>query len=293
MMRRGKPAAWIMAAALAATPAIAAAESGAGGTVAKMGAIELKLADVRALLKREEATAPDRPVSAQALERIVRAELIRRAVLAEALKAHWDKRPEVAAAMAAASQQALVTGYMNDMARPPADYPDDAQIRAAYDGNREAFKSPAQVHLRQIFLAKAKGATARQADTVWKAAQDEGADFAQLARKYDTGEASPEGDLGWLPADRLVPEIQTAVAKLEDGAVSRPVETADGWHIVKLVGRKAAALRPLSAVKPAIVRALRLQMARQNERTYLGALLAKEPIVVDGIALSHMEGAKQ
>ena len=62
-----------------------------------------------------------------------------------------------------------------------------------------------------------------------------GADFADMAREHSTGPSGPNGgDLGWFGTGMMVPEFEAAVVALEPGAVSEPVQTQFGWHLVKL-----------------------------------------------------------
>ncbi len=62
-----------------------------------------------------------------------------------------------------------------------------------------------------------------------------GADFAEMAREHSTGPSGPNGgELGWFGAGMMVPEFEAAVMALEPGAVSEPVQTQFGWHLVKL-----------------------------------------------------------
>ena len=69
-----------------------------------------------------------------------------------------------------------------------------------------------------------------------KAQVDAGGDFAALATgEVDRSGLGPQGGaLGWFGAGQMVPEFETAVAALEPGAVSAPVQTQFGWHVIKL-----------------------------------------------------------
>ena len=68
-----------------------------------------------------------------------------------------------------------------------------------------------------------------------------GADFAKTAAAYsDSSDALSGGDLGWRPADRLPQLFLDRVAKLQDGQVSGLLKSGNGFHILKLVGRRAA-----------------------------------------------------
>lgn len=62
-----------------------------------------------------------------------------------------------------------------------------------------------------------------------------GADFAELARAHSTGPSGPNGgDLGWFGDGMMVAEFETAVKALEPGAISAPVQTQFGWHVIQL-----------------------------------------------------------
>lgn len=62
-----------------------------------------------------------------------------------------------------------------------------------------------------------------------------GANFAALAQEHSAGPSGPGGgDLGWFSDGVMVQEFFDAVAKLEPGQVSPPVQTQFGWHVIKL-----------------------------------------------------------
>jgi peptidyl-prolyl cis-trans isomerase D len=63
-----------------------------------------------------------------------------------------------------------------------------------------------------------------------------GEDFAELAAEFsdDPGSAAQGGDLGWIEPDVMMPAFEEALYDLDAGAVSEPVRTEFGWHIIKL-----------------------------------------------------------
>ena len=75
----------------------------------------------------------------------------------------------------------------------------------------------------------------------------DGADFGALAREHSDGDnAENGGDLGFRAEDEL-PDIFVAEAvNLEDGEVSRILETGSGLHIIKLAERRGGGLREKS-----------------------------------------------
>lgn len=71
------------------------------------------------------------------------------------------------------------------------------------------------------------------ADSLYKVAKG-GADFADLARRFseDPGSAQKGGKLGWFGRGAMVAEFDSASFALTDGAISQPVKTSFGWHII-------------------------------------------------------------
>ncbi|MEX1011120.1 MAG: peptidylprolyl isomerase [Balneolaceae bacterium] len=62
-----------------------------------------------------------------------------------------------------------------------------------------------------------------------------GASFEEMARRYSTGPTAPNGGLiPLIPIEDLVPEYSAAAAALAPGEVSEIVETAFGFHLIRL-----------------------------------------------------------
>lgn len=87
---------------------------------------------------------------------------------------------------------------------------------------------------------------------------DEGSDFAELAKEKSTGPSGPRGgELGWFGKGQMVPEFEQAVIGLENGAVSAPVQTQFGWHVVKRNESRNKSAPPLEDVRAEIIAALK------------------------------------
>ncbi|KAA9130479.1 peptidylprolyl isomerase [Marinihelvus fidelis] len=67
---------------------------------------------------------------------------------------------------------------------------------------------------------------------------DDGEDFAELAREFsdDTTSANIGGDMGWIIPQQFGDRFAAMLEGLEDGEVSEPFQTAEGWHIVQRTG---------------------------------------------------------
>lgn len=77
-----------------------------------------------------------------------------------------------------------------------------------------------------------------QADEIYKRLK-QGANFAALAKEFSTCPSKAKGgDLGWFGSGQMVKPLEAAVAKLSSGALSRPVATQFGYHIIKKTGER-------------------------------------------------------
>lgn len=69
---------------------------------------------------------------------------------------------------------------------------------------------------------------------------DNGDDFDKLAEEYSTDEASKEdgGDLGYFSVGKMDPAFEEAAYDLDKGEVSDPVQTQNGFHIIKVTDKR-------------------------------------------------------
>lgn len=77
------------------------------------------------------------------------------------------------------------------------------------------------------------------------------AEFQALAKQFSTDPSVKQnlGDLGFFTRSRMVPEFAEAAFKMKKGEISQPVKTAFGYHIIKLVEKKAGAEAKFDAVQ--------------------------------------------
>lgn len=103
------------------------------------------------------------------------------------------------------------------------------------------------VRLSHILIAVPEGATTealKKAETKAKELVGRlrsGADFAQLAVRSSDGRRALEGgDLGWFPMGQVPSLAQEAARSLIKGAVSEPLRSPSGYHIIKLTDLKGS-----------------------------------------------------
>ena len=130
-----------------------------------------------------------------------------------------------------------------------------------------------EVAVAQILLRVPEQASAEQIDRQRARAEDlynqlqAGADFGRLAASFsDAPEALSGGDLGWRAQDRLPQLFIDAIAPLAPGQTAKPVKSANGFHILKLVGKRGAGASPAAGgAAPVVQTRARHILIRVNE----------------------------
>ncbi len=104
-----------------------------------------------------------------------------------------------------------------------------------------------------------------------------GDDFGDLAKKYsqDKSSASKEGELPWFGTGRMIHEFETAAFALKNiNDISQPIQSAYGWHIIKLIDKKG--LAPFDELKADLERKI-----KRDERANLGQQVFLNKLRVD------------
>src|SRR6185295_14995800 len=91
----------------------------------------------------------------------------------------------------------------------------------------------------------------------------------------DEGSAKNGGDLDFFGKGRMVPEFEQVAFNLQPGQISDVVKTSFGYHIIKLVDKKAGTTKQLAEVRQAITDQL-LNERSQAQAADLSEKLAQE-----------------
>jgi peptidyl-prolyl cis-trans isomerase SurA len=125
-----------------------------------------------------------------------------------------------------------------------------------------------QTHARHILMKTNElvpEAEARRRLVSLKERLDNKADFAELARGHSEDASNVRGgDLGWLAPGDTVPEFERAMDALEPGAVSGPVKTPFGWHLIQVLERRS---EDMSRERQRL-EARRILRARKSDESY-------------------------
>lgn len=288
----------VIAARLSAIAVIALASADSiADVIAKAGSVELGSNDVKTLIASLDTNTRSAISSdSRVLEQVVRSELMRKAVLAEAKAKNFEKDPSAVAQLDKVREEVLARLWVSNQAQVPASYPSEDDVKDAYEANKAALSSPAEFRVAQIFVSAPDGSDGAKLAAAFRKVSDLSSkvttgDFAKLAREQSehSASASQGGDLGFLPENRLVPEVAAAVKTMKIGDVAGPIKTAQGLHFIKLVEKKASIPKSLAEVHDALANALRTRRKQELEQAYVNALSAKLAITVNQIELAKLQ----
>jgi len=147
----------------------------------------------------------------------------------------------------------------------------DKEIEDFYTANKDRFHKPDQIRVRHILIQVTPDADQATKDkarerivSILKEVKMEGADFAELAKKYSEGPSAKDGgDLGLQNRGRFVKSFDEAAFSLQKGEVSDIVETQFGYHIIFMQDRVEGQLVSLEEAKGQIREYLRKAKGQQ------------------------------
>ncbi|GGY34265.1 peptidylprolyl isomerase [Pseudoduganella albidiflava] len=238
-----KPAFRILVASIAVASAPAIAQN-----IAVVNGKGIPTARADAIVK--QVVAQGQQQDSPQLRDMVKKDLISREVLMqEAEKQGYAKSADVKQQMENARQALVVQAMVADYVKK--NPVKDTDVKAEYDrfvketGDKE-------YHVRHILVDTEAAAN----DIIAKLKG--GAKFEDLAKQSkDTGSANNGGDLDWATPSAFPEVFSKAFVGLQKGQVTeKPVQTPNGFHVIKVDDVRQAKLPTLDEVKPQIEEAL-------------------------------------
>jgi peptidyl-prolyl cis-trans isomerase SurA len=155
----------------------------------------------------------------------------------------------------------------------------DNDVREAYNQTYVNQPSELEVHARHILVGLPKEPSAEAVAKALQRATEiaqrakAGGDFAAMARQLSDGPSATQGgDLGYFKRGVMVPEFERVAFELPVGAVSDPVRTQFGFHVIKVEDRRKALPPPFDTVKEQLRQKLTREQIDRLTADYLSGL---------------------
>lgn len=135
----------------------------------------------------------------------------------------------------------------------------EEQVKVDYERRVKEMPRPTEYKARHVLVK-----TEDEAKAVLQDIKD-GKKFEDIAKEksQDKGSAAKGGDLGWFKKDMMVKPFADAVAALEKGKLSEPVQSNFGWHVIQVEDSRVAELEipGFDAVKDRLKQIMQMEMA--------------------------------
>lgn len=151
----------------------------------------------------------------------------------------------------------------------------EAEAKEVYDNNPEAFASEEERQARHILVSSEDEAM----DIINQL--DQGADFATLAKEKstDTFTKNKGGDLGFFIYADMVEAFSDTAFNLEVDAISEPVKSPFGYHVIQVTAIQAEKPQTFNEVKESIIADLKFE---RSEDIYYDVLDQVEDKIAAG-----------
>ena len=159
------------------------------------------------------------------------------------------------------------------------------EIRSFYKENQQLFAQPESVNIGHILIKvdreagdKAWDAAKRKLERMRKSKKD----FRELAQEHSQcASAKDGGDLGFFARGQLYRPLENAAVKLKPNEVSKPVESEDGVHLIKLYERRPQGfIPPFVEISNQVEQVAKAEQAQRIYQEYVEELKSKARIEI-------------
>ena len=163
----------------------------------------------------------------------------------------------------------------------------DEEIGEYYNKNRQDYEGKETVRIKQLLLLippnadKAATAKVRNGAVQLHKRIMDGESFDLLIVKYSQGPAAAQGgDVGFVGRGTIIPEVEKVAFILPVGQISEVIESSVGFHIIQVVDKKGAGLKPIAAVREEIKAKLEDEKLDKKYDEWIASIRAKSHIEI-------------
>jgi parvulin-like peptidyl-prolyl isomerase len=210
---------------------------------------------------------------------------ISRSLAARARDLGLDKDPAVQKRLLQVQEGVLAGLYIQKVEQEAIPANLDRRARELYEAERSKYTTPEQVYVQHILVnleGRTRATAIERANKAVEAAKS-GEDFLSVATRYsdDPDKKRNGGDLGYSSPTSFVEPVRKAIAGMKaKGEIAGPVESDQGFHILKLIDRKLPVSLPYEAVARGIIDDEQQRLKKQRTEALLRELRSSPSVIV-------------
>ena len=211
---------------------------------------------------------------------------IARSLAAKARAAGLDKDVAVQRRLQQVQDALLADTYMTHLEKNAPAVNLETRARELYLADQARYMSPEQVHVEHILIGlngRTREMAEERARKVYDEAKSGKEDFLALAARLsdDPDKKRNGGDLGYnSPTAFVEPVTKRIAAMTKKGEIAEPVESHQGFHIVRFIDRKKAEQLKFDDVKKGIINGERDRLAKKRLDDAVNEIRSSKTVVV-------------
>jgi peptidyl-prolyl cis-trans isomerase C len=222
------------------------------------GPVKVDEGDVLAFLQRvpEDQRGTFR-ISYDRIASVADAVFVARSLAYKATEAGLDKDPIMQRRLAQARDTLLADAYAEKLKKDVDKIDLAARAKELYTADAEAYRTPEVVVVQHIMVSAmwhSRDEARARIEDYYKQVKG-GADFLEIAQRYsdDPGKTRNGGTLAPIELAKFNAPTREALAKVKQGEVTPPVLDESGYHLFKLVERRAPKVPTFEEARERIV----------------------------------------
>jgi len=211
---------------------------------------------------------------------------IARTLAAKARAAGLDKDVAVQRRLQQVQEAVLADLYTTYLEKNAPKIDLETRARELYLADQEKFITPEQVHIEHILVGlvgRTREMAEERAKKIYEEAKSGKEDFLALAARLsdDPDKKRNGGDLGYNTPSAFVAPVAKRISEMnKKGEISEPIESHQGFHIIRFVDRKKAEPVKFEEVKKGIIAAEKDRMAKKRIEDVVNEIRASKTVTV-------------
>lgn len=163
----------------------------------------------------------------------------------------------------------------------------DEEIGEYYVKNREDYEGKEAIRIKQILILLPKNSNEETREQLRADAEKirerlkNGEPFEMLAARYSQGPAGEAGgDIGFIEKGLMLPEVEKFAFVLERDVISDVIESAVGFHIIKVIDKKGIGVKPIEDIREEIRQKIESEKMEKKYNEWIDSLRKRSHIAI-------------
>ena len=163
----------------------------------------------------------------------------------------------------------------------------DEEIGEYYVKHRQEYEGKEAVRMKQILIllpqnaSRAKKIKLRADAEMIRKRLIDGESFDLLAGQFSQGpSAATGGDVGFLEKGTMLPEVDSVAFRLSKDEISEVIVSTVGFHIIKVLDKRGAGIKPITVVREEIKLKLEEEKMEKKYEEWIAELRKKSHIEI-------------